>query len=92
MEYNIGGRYIKCSENERLSLLRHTYQCTRDLCTLFQHHEATMLPLVPICFNAKVITNELTIKMCLSGNFVFSRGRRHVYSTAGGEFRNGKCS
>ena len=91
MECNIGGRYIKCSENELLSLLRHTCQCTWDLYTLFQYHEAKVLPLFPLFFKAKVITNELTIKKCLSGNFLYSRGRRHFYLTTGGEYRNGKC-
>ena len=82
MECNIGGRYKKCSESARLSLLQHT----RDLCTLFQYHEAAMLPF----FKARVKTNELTIDMCLSGNFLFSRGRRHFYSTTAGEYHNGK--
>ena len=38
IECNIGGRYLKCSERARLSLLQHTRQCTWDLCTLFQYH------------------------------------------------------
>ena len=41
----------------------------RDLCTLCQYHEAMLLLLFPIFFKAKVITNELTIKMCLSGEY-----------------------
>ena len=83
IECNIGGRYIKCSECARLSLLQHTYQCTRDLCTLFQYHEATMLPLFPIFSKAKVITNELTIQMCLPRNFLFSQGGCNFYSRTG---------
>ena len=82
---NSGSKY-----GPRLSLLQHTCQCTRDLGTLFQYHEATMLHLFPIVVNAKVITNEVIIKMCLSGNFLFSRARRHFYSTTGGEYHNGK--
>ena len=42
-------------------------------------------PLFPIFFKAKVITNELIIKICLSDIFIFSRGRRHFYSTTGGD-------
>ena len=90
IECKIGGRYIKYIERARLSLLQHTRQCTRDLCTLFQYHDATMLPLFPLFSKAKVITNELTINMCLARNFLFSQGGCHLYSTTGGEYHNGK--
>ena len=53
MQFNIGGRYIKCSESSRLSILQHSRQCTRDLCTLFHYHEATMLHLFTILFSGE---------------------------------------
>ena len=34
-------------------------------------------------FKANVITNELTIYMCLSGNFLFARGMRHFTEQQG---------